>query len=211
MSFLSTTCVLFMEILKLSACSILLIIETGGESFSAVLKDSSWRVSRWERFLVCVPAFAYAVQNNLYYIALANIDATTYTVTYQLRILTTALLSVWMLGKEISALQWVALSMSGVGVVLVQVSSRSGSKLIGVLATLGMCWTSAFAGFFQGWTSLVWTMTVAAAAGGIVVSAVMKYADNVKKTYCQTLAIGKTIPYVFLAHHKGIRLGKGEK
>lgn len=54
-------------------------------------------------------------------------------------------------------------------------------------------------------------MTVAAAAGGIVVSAVMKYADNVKKTYCQTLAIGKTIPYVFLTHHKGIRLGKGEK
>ncbi|PIO62830.1 hypothetical protein TELCIR_15594 [Teladorsagia circumcincta] len=29
---------------------------------------------------VCIPAFAYAVQNNLYYIALANIDATTYTV-----------------------------------------------------------------------------------------------------------------------------------
>ncbi|PIO62831.1 Nucleotide-sugar transporter, partial [Teladorsagia circumcincta] len=47
-------------------------------------------------------------------------------------------------------------------------------------------------GIFQGWTSLVWTMTVAAATSGIVVSAVMKYADNVKKTYCQTLAIGLT-------------------
>ncbi|KAK6057003.1 Nucleotide-sugar transporter [Cooperia oncophora] len=47
-------------------------------------------------------------------------------------------------------------------------------------------------GIFQGWTSLVWTMTVAAATSGIIVSAVMKYADNVKKTYCQTLAIGLT-------------------
>lgn len=26
--------------------------------------------------------------------------------------------------------------------------------------------------------------------GGLAVSAVMKYADNVKKTYCQTIAIG---------------------
>ncbi|RCN31405.1 Nucleotide-sugar transporter [Ancylostoma caninum] len=47
-------------------------------------------------------------------------------------------------------------------------------------------------GIFQGWTKLVWTATVAAALGGIVVSAVMKYADNVRKTYCQTLAIGLT-------------------
>ncbi|KIH65245.1 Nucleotide-sugar transporter [Ancylostoma duodenale] len=46
-------------------------------------------------------------------------------------------------------------------------------------------------GIFQGWTKLVWTATIAAALGGIVVSAVMKYADNVRKTYCQTLAIGK--------------------
>lgn len=46
-------------------------------------------------------------------------------------------------------------------------------------------------GIFQGWTNLVWTATIAAALGGIVVSAVMKYADNVRKTYCQTLAIGE--------------------
>ncbi|KAK6036876.1 Nucleotide-sugar transporter [Cooperia oncophora] len=75
-----------------------------------------------ETLKVCIPAFAYAIQNNLYYIALANIDATTYTVTYQLRILTTALLSVMMLGKEISRCQWGALSLSGFGVILVQVS-----------------------------------------------------------------------------------------
>uniref|UniRef100_W6NF51 Nucleotide-sugar transporter domain containing protein n=1 Tax=Haemonchus contortus TaxID=6289 RepID=W6NF51_HAECO len=116
-------------------------------------------------------------------------------------------------------------------------SIASASKLVGVVATIGMCWTSAFAGvyfekmlknvnsnmwiqnirlslmtlvfatftmwssdgskimekgLFQGWTSLVWTMTIAAATSGIVVSAVMKYADNIKKTYCQTLAIGLT-------------------
>ncbi|WKY06008.1 hypothetical protein Q1695_006309 [Nippostrongylus brasiliensis] len=243
-SFLSTTCVFIMEILKLFACSCMLIIETGGiESCTKKLHSALW-MKKLESLKVCIPAFAYAAQNNLYYIALANIDATTYTVTYQLRILTTALLAVVMLGKEISKLQWAALALSGIGVILVQVdvspskhNIESASKLLGVLATFGMCWTSAFAGvyfekmlknansnmwiqnirlslmtllfatatmmssdgekiiakgLFQGWTNLVWTMTIAAATGGLVVSAVMKYADNVKKTYCQTLAIGLT-------------------
>ncbi|PIO66786.1 UDP-galactose transporter [Teladorsagia circumcincta] len=241
-SFLPTTCVFFMEILKLSTCSIMVLLESGGvASCARSLHDAIWQ-KKMETLKVCIPAFAYAIQNNLYYIALANIDATTYTVTYQLRILTTALLSVLMLGKEISRCQWGALTLSGYGVILVQMdvtpsnstnSIPSASKFVGVMATIGMCWTSAFAGVYfekmlknvnsnmwiqnirlslmtlvfatftmwssdgqkimERWTSLVWTMTIAAATSGIVVSAVMKYADNVKKTYCQTLAIGKEV------------------
>ncbi|KHJ95738.1 Nucleotide-sugar transporter [Oesophagostomum dentatum] len=65
-----------------------------------------------------------------------------------------------------------------------------------IFATFTMCSSDGAKimekGIFQGWTTLVWTMTVAAALGGIVVSAVMKYADNIRKTYCQTLAIGLT-------------------
>ncbi|XGW29207.1 hypothetical protein V3C99_008762 [Haemonchus contortus] len=245
-SFLPTTCVFLMEILKLTTCTFMVFVDTGSVASSArKLHDAIWQ-KKMESLKVCVPAFAYAVQNNLYYIALANIDATTYTVTYQLRILTTALLSVLMIGKEISTCQWGALGLSGIGVILVQLdaspsnsrnSIASASKLVGVVATIGMCWTSAFAGvyfekmlknvnsnmwiqnirlslmtlvfatftmwssdgskimekgIFQGWTYLVWTMTIAAATSGIVVSAVMKYADNIKKTYCQTLAIGLT-------------------
>uniref|UniRef100_A0A7I4YM90 UDP-galactose transporter n=1 Tax=Haemonchus contortus TaxID=6289 RepID=A0A7I4YM90_HAECO len=245
-SFLPTTCVFLMEILKLTTCTFMVFVDTGSVASSArKLHDAIWQ-KKMESLKVCVPAFAYAVQNNLYYIALANIDATTYTVTYQLRILTTALLSVLMIGKEISTCQWGALGLSGIGVILVQLdaspsnsrnSIATASKLVGVVATIGMCWTSAFAGvyfekmlknvnsnmwiqnirlslmtlvfatftmwssdgskimekgLFQGWTYLVWTMTIAAATSGIVVSAVMKYADNIKKTYCQTLAIGLT-------------------
>ncbi|KAK5984606.1 Nucleotide-sugar transporter [Trichostrongylus colubriformis] len=245
-SFLPTTCVFFMEILKLFTCSVMVLVDSGTiVSCARTLHEAIWQ-KKMETFKVCIPAFAYAIQNNLYYIALANIDATTYTVTYQLRILTTALLSVVMLGKKISTCQWGALSLSGIGVILVQMdaspsSSRnsipSASKFVGVVATVGMCWTSAFAGVYfekmlknanssmwiqnirlslmtlvfatftmwssdgqkimekgilQGYTLLVWTMTIAAATSGIVVSAVMKYADNVKKTYCQTLAIGLT-------------------
>ncbi|KAK6747342.1 hypothetical protein RB195_000505 [Necator americanus] len=243
-AFLPTTCVFIMEIIKFTLCSSVILYSCGSvTSFGRQLHSTLW-INKAETLKVSVPAIAYAVQNNLYYIALGNIDATTYTITYQLRILTTAILTVAMLKKEISACQWGALSLSGIGVVLVQTdvleskgSAAGGNQWLGVLATVGMCWTSAFAGvyfekmlkyansnmwiqnmrlsimtlvfatftmctndgakilekgIFQGWTSLVWTATISAALGGIVVSAVMKYADNVRKTYCQTIAIGLT-------------------
>uniref|UniRef100_A0A1I8B5Z1 Transmembrane protein n=1 Tax=Meloidogyne hapla TaxID=6305 RepID=A0A1I8B5Z1_MELHA len=39
---------------------------------------------------VCVPAIIYVVQNNLYFFVLKRVDATLYTMTFQLRILATA-------------------------------------------------------------------------------------------------------------------------
>ncbi|CAD6194238.1 unnamed protein product [Caenorhabditis auriculariae] len=242
--FLPTTCVFMMEVLKLLFC--FLVVWKNCASFPkafSTLKASVWN-NKVETLKVSIPAVVYAIQNNLYYIALANIDATTYSVTYQLRILTTAVLSVCLLQKRLSVEQWGALILSLFGVIFVQVdqtksvaASVAGNKVLGILSTFGMCWTSAFAGvyfekmlkdasadvwiqnirlslltlifaaltmvvsdftkiiddgFFQGWTSIVWLVTVLNSVGGICVSIVMKYADNVKKTYCQSIAIGLT-------------------
>ena len=77
-------------------------------------------------------------------------------VSYQLKILTTALFSVFMLKKQLSKSQWVALVMLFVGVSLVQLqhtntskaksTGRSQNPTIGFIAVLTSCLCSGFAG-----------------------------------------------------------------
>lgn len=74
-----------------------------------------------ETMKLLIPAGLYTLQNNLLFIALSNLDAATYQVTYQLKILTTALFSVLMLGKKLDSFKWVSLFLLMLGVSLVQV------------------------------------------------------------------------------------------
>lgn len=54
------------------------------------------------------------------YIALRNIDAATYQITFQLKILTTAIFSVILMKKKLSIIQWLSLLLLMFGVALVQ-------------------------------------------------------------------------------------------
>lgn len=108
-----------------------------------------------------LPCTLYAVQNNLLYEALTRLDAVTYQVTYQLKILTTALFSVLMLKKEITMKKWGALAMLALGVVLAQSSTvhdahsatlseeRSGrDKFVGLICVCCAACTSGFSGVY---------------------------------------------------------------
>jgi len=104
-----------------------------------------------------IPATIYAIQNNLLFIALSNLDAAVYQVTYQLKILTTAMFSVTMLHKELQRHQWFALLLLMLGVTLVQLELQSKSSkdldstqspLKGLLAVLLACFSSGFAGVY---------------------------------------------------------------
>ena len=79
----------------------------------------------YENLKLSIPSGLYTIQNNLLFISLSNLDAATYQVTYQLKILTTALFSVLMLGKKLDAIKWVSLILLMSGVSLVQVSECS--------------------------------------------------------------------------------------
>jgi UDP-sugar transporter A1/2/3 len=75
-----------------------------------------------ETMKLLIPAGLYTLQNNLLFLALSNLDAATYQVTYQLKILTTALFSALVLGKKLDSLKWTSLVLLMAGVSLVQVS-----------------------------------------------------------------------------------------
>jgi UDP-galactose transporter len=83
-------------------------------------------VYNWtETSKLLVPSFLYVVQNNLLYCALSHLTAATYQITYQLKILTTAIFSYYLLKKRLSMVQWFSLVVLFFGVVLVQVRSQT--------------------------------------------------------------------------------------
>ena len=109
-----------------------------------------------ETVLLCVPACLYTLQNNLLIVALSNLDAATYQVTYQLKILTTAGFSVLLLNKKLSRRQWVALVLLMAGVAMVQLTAPAAAahseaghnRLVGFCAVLTACFSSGYAGVF---------------------------------------------------------------
>merc|ERR1712230_243219 len=102
-----------------------------------------------------VPAVLYTLQNNLQFVAASNLDAATFQVTYQCKILTTALFAVLMLGQTLSAKKWLALVILTAGVACVQIPSSTtsttkqpGNYMLGILAVAIACLCSGFAGVY---------------------------------------------------------------
>jgi hypothetical protein len=92
--YLASTAVFLMECMKLVICLFVIAYQAGqaGESLLAELNQHIIH-SPMEILKLCVPSLLYTIQNNLLYLALTNLDAATYQVCYQLKILTTALFS----------------------------------------------------------------------------------------------------------------------
>ncbi|GAA5865965.1 hypothetical protein JCM8547_002899 [Rhodosporidiobolus lusitaniae] len=129
-------------------------VERGGRKMlREVFSSDCWKLS--------IPACLYVIQNNLQFVAASNLDVPTFQVTYNLKILTTALFSVFLLRRRLSLQKWGALLFlaAGVGVVQLQSSTASGSsssshggvemdKAKGLLAVFCACMTSGLAGVY---------------------------------------------------------------
>ena len=217
----------------------------------------------YDALKIMIPALLYLVQNSLLYTALSNLTAPVFQVTYQAKLVTTAIVSVIMLNRKYSPQQWICLVVLSIGVAVVvlgeQSSSGSSSStdknkdeneksnpvgqtnlVLGLTAVTIACLSSALAGvyfekvvktssggaktqpvsvwmrniqlafftvclapvggflaskknnsnsveddtdkpFFHGFTNIVWVLVFLQAGGGLLVAAVIKYADNVLK------------------------------
>lgn len=89
--YLASTAVFMMELMKFAICCLVIAFQTGGDLIGELNRHVLQSPS--EMIKLCVPSLLYTVQNNLLYLALTNLDASTYQVCYQLKILTTALFS----------------------------------------------------------------------------------------------------------------------
>jgi solute carrier family 35 (UDP-sugar transporter), member A1/2/3 len=206
---------------------------------------------------IAVPALLYLVQNTLLYVALSNLSAPLFQVTYQAKLVTTAIVSVVMLNRKYSPKQWLCLVLLSFGVALAVLGEGKDSSnkaatqenrpvqslAVGLISVTVACFCSAFAGvyfekvlksntndadgasrapvsmwmrniqlaffsvlislgqtmtqslsgdkegaasdsskpFLHGFTAWVWVLVALQAGGGLLVAAVIKYADNVLK------------------------------
>ena len=193
---------------------------------------------------ILVPALLYLVQNTLLYVALSNLTAPIFQVTYQGKLVTTALVSVVMLQRRYSFQQWVCLVGISLGVATVvlgestkKTNNAGGNLFVGLVSVTIACMSSALAGvyfekvlkkpvksdsteqqqpaslwmrnmqlaffsvciamvqymgkpvkpedagksFLHGFSAWVWILVGLQAGGGLLVAAVIKYADNVLK------------------------------
>ncbi|KHJ91864.1 UDP-galactose transporter [Oesophagostomum dentatum] len=116
--------VFFAEIFKFLASVILVCLQERSIR-TGLFQIYDQFVHHWRDALkVLVPAVIYTIQNFLLYVAVENLPAATYMVTYQLKILTTAVFTVLVLGRKLSIQQWISLFFLFGGVAIVQYDQK---------------------------------------------------------------------------------------
>lgn len=248
--YLNTVAVCLSEFMKL-ACSMLFLWNEQNRSSTALWQHLQLHLLQKPKELlkISIPGLLYVLQNNLTFIALSNLSGAVYQVTHQMKIFTTAVLSVLILKKDLGRDKWTALAMLTCGVAMIQWPREHSEKhaahlyqrgqhadnfFVGSVAVLAACVTSGLGGvylekilkesstsiwlrniqlalfgtiiglvgalcndgskikeqgFLGGFNSVVWMVITLQALGGLVVAAVLKYADNIFKCFGNALSI----------------------
>jgi UDP-sugar transporter A1/2/3 len=173
--YIASTAVFLAEVLKIVACLVVMRHQQGTwDRFSHVVRREILG-KPGETLKMLIPSGLYALQNNLLYVALSNLEAATFQVTYQMKIMSTAVFSVVLLGRSLTRDKWLALLLLMIGVTLVQSQSMSSANssnssasaaigttttkvdeillapqnpFIGLMAVITSCISSGFAGCY---------------------------------------------------------------
>ncbi|KAJ2006675.1 UDP-galactose transporter Gms1 [Coemansia thaxteri] len=175
----SSTAVLLNELVKFFVCLYISSRESMHENegrfeirrvYQDIMGGDSWKM--------LIPAGLYTIQNNLQYVSVSLLDAATFQVTYQMKILTTALCSVLLLGTSLGVMRWVSLFVLTLGIILVQLPSgastaavsvatkaAASARFMGLVSVLVACVLSGLSGVYfekvlKGSRKSVWTRNV---------------------------------------------------
>ena len=138
-----------------------------GKKTFRVTKSLFSVVGNRESVRLIVPAALYLLQNNLLFVALANLSVPMYQVTNQGKLLVTAIISRIVLKKHISGMQYLSIALLGFGVAVIHLSEyyenlnqqaqdaslpsstgRVQNQWLGLVSVVISCFTSGFASGF---------------------------------------------------------------
>ncbi|KAF3761851.1 nucleotide-sugar transporter [Cryphonectria parasitica EP155] len=131
--YFTSTAVLLNEVLKLALSSTFAIYEVSRslapQTPATVLFEQIYRsVFSGDGWKLAIPATLYTLENTLQYVALGNLDPVHFQILYQLKILTTAVFSVSLLGRSLSVKRWASVILLTVGVAIVSLPSGSAKE-----------------------------------------------------------------------------------
>ncbi|XP_042299201.1 CMP-sialic acid transporter isoform X2 [Sceloporus undulatus] len=188
--YFSTTAVCITEVIKLFLSLGILTKETG--SLGRLLTSLKENVlgSPKELLKLSVPSLVYAIQNNMAFLALSNLDAAVYQMEQSpligfgaiaIAVLCSGFAGVYFekVLKSSDTSLWVRniqMYLSGIVVTLVGVYMSDGAQVMEK-------------GFFYGYTHYVWFVIFLSSVGGLYTSVVVKYTDNIMKGFSAAAAI----------------------
>ncbi|CAJ2505681.1 Uu.00g130750.m01.CDS01 [Anthostomella pinea] len=88
--------------------------------YNSVFSGDGWKLA--------IPATLYTLQNTLQYVAVGNMDPVHFQIIYQLKILTTAVFTVTLLGRSLSSKRWISLVILTMGVSIVSIPSSDSKE-----------------------------------------------------------------------------------
>ncbi len=130
-----STAVFLNEVIKLSVCLTMALYDIATSSkthdtssAAALFLELARAVFTCDSWKLAIPAMLYTLQNSLRYVAISNLDAATFQVTNQLKILSTALFSVLLLNRKLDGRKWLSLLLLTVGVAIIYLPSATGQS-----------------------------------------------------------------------------------
>jgi len=147
----TSTAVVLCEVGKLLLSIGMLVLSFG---FSTTLSKVYHDVLNKDLCVYLIPGLLYTVQNNLLFVASSNLEPAVFQVLYQMKLVTTALVSVSLLKKQLRIRHWAAGVMSVGGLAIVQLSEpnkpthEGADSLVGFVAVLAACACSGIAGCY---------------------------------------------------------------
>ncbi|CAN1189569.1 CMP-sialic acid transporter 1 [Linum perenne] len=183
------------ELYKLVVSASLLWRETHTSLSTRITTE--WKTVR----LYPIPSIIYLIHNNVQFATLTYVDTSTYQIMGNLKIVTTGILFRLFLKRKLSNLQWMAIVLLAVGTTTSQVKGCGEGSCeslfsapihgFGVIFNMAKLIVDDFqSGFekgpwwqrlFNGYSITTWLVVLNLGSTGLLVSWLMKYADNIVK------------------------------